>query len=104
MMCCGDVLCGCAVGMWGIVLMFLIYCQPGVECGVFVSMAAYCIVHNRPLNYSMTTCNSFRLYMALPILNQHVHGDMLLARLNHVCMNFVVIVDLLSDALFLIAV
>ncbi len=45
-----------------------------LSCGAFVSMAAYCIVFELPLNYSMATEPLFRVHMARSILQRTLHG------------------------------
>ncbi len=69
---CCNICCWCAVwcALWCEICWSICYDVPGIECGIFVSMAAYCVVHNLPLDYSMATCNSFRLQMALRLFQQ----------------------------------
>jgi hypothetical protein len=40
-----------------------------VECGVFVSMAAYCLFKGLSLNYDMSKAANFRVHMSCKVLD-----------------------------------
>ena len=55
---------------------------PGVECGVFVCMAAYCLYFSLPLNYKMNHTANFRLHVCLTNIDNKLHSRQTFAGTN----------------------